>query len=148
MSSASTQSTIDERAQTIVDEFALFPDWMSRYEYLIEIGRDVPAIDEAYKTDDYKIHGCQSQVWIRADYDDGDGLIRFTGDSDAQITKGLVALLIRVLTEQPPDAVATAHLSFIDQIGMKEHLSPNRQNGLHAMIDQMKARALLHAAQN
>lgn len=134
-----TENTINEREQEIIDEFALFDDWMGKYEYLIEQGDAVPPIDERYKTDEYKIRGCQSQVWVRADRKNG--LISYTGDSDAKITKGLVALLIRVLDKQPPEAVVRADLDFIDQIGMKEHLSPNRQNGLSAMIDQMKLRA-------
>ncbi|WP_022835623.1 SufE family protein [Salisaeta longa] len=134
-----TDSSIDARAQQIVDEFALFDDWMGRYEYLIEMGKDIPRIDDAYKTDAHKINGCQSNVWVRADTHDG--RLRFTGDSDAMITKGLAALLIRVLDDQPPEAVVQADLNFLDDIGMREHLSSTRNNGLQAMVRQMKARA-------
>ncbi len=134
--------TIDERAQEVVEEFAFFPDWMTRYEHLIELGKAIPPIAEAHKTDAHRIHGCQAQVWVRADAD-GDR-VHFTGDSDAMITKGLAALLIRVLTDQPPAAVATARLDFLDAIGLEDHLSPTRKNGLHAMVQQMKQRALTY----
>ena len=129
-------STIHDRAQEIVDEFALFPDWMGKYEYLIELGKDIPQIDDAYKNDAHRIHGCQSKVWVRADLENGH--VRYTGDSDAMITKGLAALLIRVLDNQPADAIAHADLGFMDEIGMKEHLSSTRKNGLAAMVKQMK----------
>ncbi len=135
-------STIAEREQEIVDAFALFDDWMGRYEYLIDLGRELPPLDDAYKTDDYKIHGCQSQVWIRAE--ERDGRIYYEGDSDALITRGLVALLIRVLSGQPADAIIEADLKFLDRIGMQEHLSPTRKNGLASMIKQMKLYALAH----
>lgn len=138
-----TEATIADRAQEIVDEFALFDDWMGRYEHLIEIGRSTPAIEDAYKTDAYRIKGCQSQVWVRAEY--ADGHIHYRGDSDALITKGLVGLMIRVLDDQPPEAIADTDLDFLDRIGMKEHLSPTRQNGLSAMVRQMKLKALAHA---
>ncbi len=134
-----TVSTITERERAIVEEFSLFDDWMGRYEYLIDLGREVPQIAEAYQTDAYKIRGCQSQVWVRAEAQNGH--IRYTGDSDAAITRGLVALLIRVLDDQPAEAIVEADFGFLDAIGMKEHLSPNRKNGLAAMVDQMKARA-------
>lgn len=128
--------TIEKRAQDIVDEFALFPDWMGKYEYLIELGNDIPQIDEAYKNDDHRIRGCQSKVWIRADLENGH--VRYTGDSDAMITKGLAALMIRVFDDQPAEAISEADLDFIDEIGMKEHLSSTRKNGLAAMVKQMK----------
>jgi cysteine desulfuration protein SufE len=128
------------RTAEIVDEFAFLPDWMSRYEHLIDLGRSIPAIAEAHKTDAHRIHGCQAQVWVRADYEGGH--VHFTGDSDAMITKGLAALLIRALTDLPPEAVATARLDFLQEIGLEEHLSPTRKNGLHAMVQQMKERAL------
>lgn len=130
------QSTIPEREQEIVEEFMLFDDWMGRYEYLIEMGRSLPPLDEQYHADEYKIRGCQSQVWIRPEY--REGIVHFEGDSDALITKGLVALLIRVLDEQPPEAIAQAELGFLDEIGMQEHLSPTRKNGLASMVNQMK----------
>lgn len=135
-----TTATITEREQEIIDEFELFDDWMGRYEYLIELGRDVPLIEEAYKTDDYKIHGCQSQVWLRAELNNG--TVSYKADSDALITKGLISLLVRVLSNQPPEAITSAQLQFLDQIGLKEHLSPTRKNGLSSMVKQMKVYAL------
>lgn len=138
-----TTSSIDERAEDIVDEFAMFPDWMSRYQYLIDLGNEIPEIDDADKTDQRKIHGCQSDVWIRTDYEDG--VLRFRGDSNAKITKGLAALIIRVLDKQPPETVRSAEFSFLNDIGMDKHLSSQRQNGLAAMIKQMKERAAQYA---
>ena len=140
------QATINDRAREVVEEFALFDDWMGKYEYLIDLGKSVPAIEDEYKTDEYKIKGCQSQVWIRPEM--RGGLLFYKGDSDALITKGLVALLLRVLSGQPPQAVAEADLSFIDEIGMKEHLSPTRKNGLASMMKQLKLYALAHAHAN
>lgn len=134
------QGTISEREQEIIEEFALFDDWMGRYEYLIEMGRSLPEMDPEYQTDDYKIRGCQSQVWIKPDMSNGS--VTFQGDSDALITKGLVALLIRVLNNQAPQDIAGAELNFLDRIGMKEHLSPTRKNGLASMIKQMKLYAI------
>lgn len=132
--------TIQDRAREVVEEFAFFDDWMGKYEYLIELGKSVPLIEEEYKTDDYKITGCQAQVWIRPEV--RDGLLYYKGDSDALITKGLIALLIRVLSGQPPQEVVGADLSFIDEIGMREHLSPTRKNGLASMMKQLKLYAL------
>ncbi|GMQ80700.1 MAG: SufE family protein [Rhodothermia bacterium] len=132
--------TIAERAAEIVEEFELFDDWMGRYEHLIDLGRSLPLIDEAFKTDEYLVRGCQSQVWLRAETDGG--LIRLTADSDALITKGLVAILLRILNGQPASSVAGADLSFLDQIGMKEHLSPTRKNGLDLMIKQIRLYAV------
>ncbi len=137
------QATIEDRARAVVEEFALFDNWMGKYEYLIDLGKSIPEIEDEYKTDDYKIRGCQSQVWIRPEM--RDGLLYYKGDSDALITKGLVALLLRVLSGQPPQAVAEADLSFLDDIGMKEHLSPTRKNGLASMMKQLKLYALAHA---
>jgi cysteine desulfuration protein SufE len=128
--------TIKDRAQAIVDEFALFPDWMGKYEYLIEMGKSIPQIDAAYKNDAHRIHGCQSKVWVRAESENGH--VRYTGDSNAMITKGLAALVIRVLDDQPSDAIADADFDFMEEIGMDEHLSSTRKNGLAAMIKQMK----------
>ncbi|MEX2401368.1 MAG: SufE family protein [Rhodothermales bacterium] len=136
------KATIQERARDVVEEFNLFDDWMGKYEYLIELGNSLPPIEDEYKTDDYKIKGCQSQVWIRPET--ADGLVFYKGDSDALITKGLVALLVRVLSGQPPEAVAEADLSFLDEIGMKEHLSSTRKNGLASMVKQLKLYALAH----
>src|SRR5690554_2498554 len=133
------QDTIQNRADAIVEEFAFFDDWMGRYEYLIELGQSMPLIEDEYKTDEFKIRGCQSQVWVRPDY--RDGLIYYKGDSDALITKGLVALLVRVLSGQPPEAVASADLSFLEQIGMMEHLSTTRKNGLAQLVKQLQSYA-------
>ena len=129
-------NTIEDRAREIVDEFALFPDWMGKYEHLIEMGESIPEIDEAYKDDEHRIHGCQSKVWVRAEPEDNH--IRYTGDSNAMITKGLAALVIRVLDDQPPEAITQAEFDFMEQIGLNEHLSSTRKNGLAAMIKQMK----------
>lgn len=120
----------------IIEEFAFFSDWMERYEYIIELGKNLPLIDKKYKTPDYLIKGCQSQVWLHADV--SKDRIVFSADSDAVITKGIIALLIRVLSNQNPEDVANADLYFIDAIGLKEHLSPTRSNGLLSMIKQMK----------
>jgi len=135
-----THSALADRIRDIVDDFSLFDNWMEKYEYLIELGRSLPIIDEAYKTDAYKIHGCQSQVWLRAERNNGH--VVFTADSDALITKGLIALLVRVFSDQPASEIARADLSFLDEIGMKEHLSPTRKNGLNEMVNQMKRYAL------
>lgn len=140
----STANTIRERERAIVEEFSLFDDWMGRYEYLIDQGKSLPRIDERYKDEAHKIHGCQSQVWVHAELDEG--LMNYTGDSDAMITRGLVAILVRVLSGQPPEAVATADLAFLDEIGLKEHLSPTRKNGLSGMVRQMKLYAVQQAA--
>ena len=130
-------STIQEE---IVDEFSMFDDWMDKYEYLIELGKSLPLIDEQYKTEDHIIKGCQSRVWLNAEME-GDK-VKYTADSDAILTKGLIALMIRSLSEQKPEDIANADMSFIDEIGLKEHLSPTRANGLLAMIKQMKYYAL------
>lgn len=140
--------TIEARARQIVEEFALFDDWMGKYEYLIEMGKTLPPIEPAYKTEAFRIHGCQSQVWIRPEF--RDRRVYFKGDSDALITKGLVALLVRVLSGQPPEAIVNAQLDFLDEIGLKAHLSPTRKNGLAAMIEQMRryAQAYLQTSPN
>ena len=132
--------TIEERADEVVEEFELFDDWMGRYEHLIELGKALPAMNEAYRTELHRVRGCQSQVWLGAETT-GAGVIHYEADSDALITKGLVALLLRVLNDQPPADVAASELTFLDRIGMKEHLSPTRKNGLDAMIKRMKAYA-------
>jgi len=135
---------IEERAQQIVDEFEMFDDWMGRYEYLIEMGDTIPLIDQDDKTDETYIHGCQSDVWIQTDYDEDAGVLRFHGDSNAKITKGLAALIIRVLDEQPPEVVADAGLEFLDIIGLREHLTSQRNNGLQSMVTEMKHRARVY----
>jgi len=137
---ATAESTIDARADDLIAEFSLFDGWMGRYEHLIDLGREIPEIAEAYKNDAHRIKGCQSKVWVRAEPGEN-GRLRLTGDSNAAITRGLVALLIRVLDDQPPEAVVTVELGFLGEIGMDEHLSPTRKNGLHAMVRQIKERA-------
>ncbi|MCX6245080.1 MAG: SufE family protein [Bacteroidetes bacterium] len=132
--------TIAEVQEQVVAEFSLFEDWMDKYNYLIEMGRSLPVIDEQYKTDQFVISGCQSKVWLNAKY--LEGVVYFSADSDAIITKGIVNLLIRVLSGHSPDEILDADMDFIDQIGLREHLSPTRSNGLTSMIKQMKLYAL------
>jgi cysteine desulfuration protein SufE len=139
------ESDIADRGRELVEEFAMFPDWMDKYQYLIDQGRELPAIEDEYRTDEYRIRGCQSQVWLRARADDG--TVDFRADSDALITKGLIAVLLRVLNHQPAEAVAAADLSWLDAIGMKEHLSPTRKNGLDSMIKQIRMYAAAIASQ-
>jgi len=135
-------SDIQQIQEEIIDEFALFDDWMQRYEYMIELGKALPLIDEQYKTEDYIIKGCQSKVWVHADMKDGK--VVFTADSDAIITKGIIAILIRVFSNQIPKDIIEANTDFIDEIGLKEHLSPTRANGLVSMIKQLKMYALAY----
>ena len=137
--------TINTAQEEIVEEFSLFDDWMQRYEYMIELGKSLPLIDPEYKTEDNIIKGCQSKVWIHANLEE-DKLI-FTADSDAIITKGIIAILIRVFSNQHPDAILAADTSFIDKIGLKEHLSPTRANGLVSMIKQLKMYAIAFKTQ-
>ncbi|MDR2362234.1 MAG: SufE family protein [Prevotellaceae bacterium] len=132
--------TIAEKAQQIEAEFALFPDWMDKYEYLIELGKSLPPFPEKSKVEQNLINGCQSRVWLDARYEDG--RVYYTADSDAIITKGIVSLLVQALSGQPPQAILAADLEFIHTIGLKENLSPTRANGLLAMIKQMKMYAL------
>jgi cysteine desulfuration protein SufE len=135
---------IEEIEEEIVSEFDLFDDWMDKYNYIIEVGKSVGTIDEKYKKNQFLISGCQSQVWVHAQYEDGK--VFFKADSDALITKGIVGLLIRVLSGQPADDIISADLGFIDRIGLKEHLSQTRSNGLVNMIKQMKLYALAFKA--
>jgi cysteine desulfuration protein SufE len=135
----STIKTIQEVEDEIVEEFSLFDEWMDKYEYIIELGKNLPALDDNFKTEDRKVSGCQSQVWLNTKFENGN--VVFEADSDAIITKGLVGLLVRVLSNQKPADIVNAKLEFIDKIGMKEHLSPNRANGLVAMIKHMKENA-------
>ncbi len=128
--------TITEIESQIISEFSMFDDWMDKYNYLIELGKSLPAIGEQYKTDQYLISGCQSKVWLHAA--SSEGKVYYSGDSDAIITRGIVSMLIRVLSGQTPADIVDAKLEFIDQIGLKEHLSPTRSNGLSAMMKQMK----------
>lgn len=129
-----------ERENEILDEFSLFSDWMEKYEYIIDLGKELKPIDEKFKSDEYVIKGCQSQVWLHAWKEDG--LVHFRADSDAIITKGIIALLIRTLDGLKPEEILNADLKFIDEIGLKEHLSPTRANGLLSMIKQMKLYAI------
>jgi cysteine desulfuration protein SufE len=133
--------SIKEVENEIVEEFEIFgEDWEGKYEHLIDLGRSLPIIEEKYKTEDRLIKGCQSRVWMHSELKDGK--IFFSADSDAIITKGMVALMVRVLSDQKPEDVVNADLAFIDKIGLKEHLSPTRANGLVSMIKQMKLDAL------
>lgn len=132
--------TIKEIQEEIIDEFSMFEDWMERYEYIIELGKSLPLINEQYKVDENLIKGCQSKVWLRSDLDNNK--LVFTADSDAILTKGIVALLLRVYSEQAPQEILDAETSFIDEIGLKEHLSPTRANGLVSMLKQIKMDAL------
>ena len=137
--------TIKDIQEEIIDEFAMFDDWMQRYEYMIELGKSLPLIDEQYKTDENLIKGCQSKVWVHAELKNDK--IVFTADSDAIITKGIVAILIRVFSNQQPKDIIEANTNFIDEIGLKEHLSPTRANGLVSMIKQIKMYAIAYQTQ-
>lgn len=133
--------TITEAENRIIEEFNQFDDWMDKYNLLIEMGKELPLIETKYKTNQFLITGCQSRVWLHASYE-FDRVV-FTADSDAVITRGIAGLLIRVLSRRKPDEIIKAKLDFIDQVGLKEHLSPTRSNGLNAMIKQMKLYALV-----
>ena len=133
-------ATLSQAQQEVVDEFAMLADWQDRYEQLIEQGRDLPLIAPENKLDTNLVRGCQSRVWLHAER--ANGLVHFTADSDALITKGIVALLVRVYNDRSPQEILGASTDFIDRIGLREHLSPNRANGLSAMLDQMKRYAL------
>ena len=137
--------TIQDIQNEIVDEFAMFDDWMERYEYMIELGKSLPIIDQKSKTDDNLIKGCQSKVWVNAKLENDK--IVFSADSDAIITKGIIAILIRVFSNQTPKAILEADTKFIDEIGLKEHLSPTRANGLVSMIKQLKMYAVAYQTQ-
>ncbi|MCM5662164.1 SufE family protein [Galbibacter mesophilus] len=137
--------TIQEIQNEIVDEFSMFDDWMQRYEYMIELGKSLPLIDDKYKTEDNIIKGCQSKVWVHAELED-DKLV-FTADSDAIITKGIIAILVRAFSGQRPKDIMEANTDFIDEIGLKEHLSPTRANGLVSMIKQLKMYAIAYQTQ-
>jgi len=129
----------------LIDEFSMFNDWMERYEYMIELGKSLPLIDAKYKTDENIIKGCQSKVWLHSEFKN-DKVI-FSADSDAIITKGIVAILVRVFSNQSPQEILSANTDFIDAIGLKEHLSPTRANGLVSMIKQIKMYALAYQTQ-
>src|SRR5690606_9652530 len=132
--------TIKEQQDRIIEDFEVFGDWMEKYEYIIQLGKDLPLIDPKYKTDENLIRGCQSKVWLHAELKDGK--LHFTADSDAVITKGLVGLVIQVLSDQAPKDIAEADIYFIDAIGLTSHLSPTRSNGLLSMLKQIKLYAI------
>lgn len=132
--------TINEIQDELIEDFAFYSDWMEKYEYIIQLGKELPLIDEANKQEQYIIKGCQSKVWLFPEMKEGK--LWFTADSDAVITKGLVSLMVKVLSGHTPKEIADADLYFIEQIGLKEHLSPTRANGLLAMVKQMKLYAL------
>lgn len=138
----SNLNNIQDIQTEIIEEFSLFDDWMQRYEYMIELGKSLPLIDERYKTDENLIKGCQSKVWVHAEMKDGK--VVFTADSDAIITKGIIAIMVRVFSNQRPEDVVKADMGFIDEIGLKEHLSPTRANGLVSMVKQLKIYALAY----
>ncbi|MBC7847449.1 MAG: SufE family protein [Flavobacterium sp.] len=131
---------IKEKQEEIVEEFSMFDDWMQRYEYIIDLGKNLPLIQEEFKTDDNIIKGCQSKVWLKGEQNDDK--IVFTADSDAILTKGIIAILIRVFSNQTSSEILAADMDFIDEIGLKEHLSPTRANGLVSMIKNIKMYAL------
>lgn len=133
--------TLEDKQQEIIQDFAIFDDWMEKYEYIIELGKDLPIIEDAKKTDDRLIEGCQSRVWLDSQVEDGK--MKFYADSDAIITKGIIGLLIRVLNNEAPEVVAKADLHFIQDIGLQEHLSITRSNGLLSMVKKMKMSALI-----
>jgi cysteine desulfuration protein SufE len=136
--------TLNEQQDEIIEEFSIFDDWMDKYNYLIELSKDLPEIDPKYKTQQYLIEGCQSKVWLYADME-GD-VIKFSADSDAIITKGIAALLVRVLSDQTPTDILNNELYFLDKIGLQQNLSPTRSNGLLAMVKQMKLYAMAYNA--
>ena len=132
--------TIEEKQQEIISEFNLFDDWMQKYEYIIDLGKDLPLINQDLKTENRLIEGCQSRVWLSSDL--VNGIMHFTADSEAIITKGIIALLIRVMNEENPKSILETDLHFIKDIGLQEHLSPTRANGLAGMVKRMKIEAL------
>lgn len=135
--------SLKQKQQDIIDEFAIYDDWMDKYEHIISLGKELPLIAQNYKTDDRLIKGCQSRVWLHAAKEDEK--MQYSADSDAIITKGIIALLIRVFNNEKPEDVAKSDLHFIKEIGLQEHLSPTRSNGLVNMIKQMKLEALKNA---
>ncbi|UCE92749.1 MAG: SufE family protein [Flavobacteriaceae bacterium] len=138
--------TIKEIQEEIIEDFDLFDDWMQRYEFIIESGKSLPKIQEKNKSDDNLIKGCQSKVWLHADYEAGK--LKFSADSDAILTKGIISLLLKVYNEQTPEDILNTDPYFIDEIGLKEHLSPTRANGLLSMVKQIKLLALACMSKN
>lgn len=139
------QNKVELRQEEIIEEFEMFSDWMEKYEHIIELGKELEPLDESLKVDDNLIKGCQSMVWLAAKQND-EGEVVFSADSDAIITKGLVALMIRVLSEASPKEIAESNLHFLDAIGLHSHLSPTRSNGLLSMVKQMKMYGLAYSA--
>ena len=135
--------TTEQIQQDIIEEFSAFDDWMDKYQMIIDLGNELPPLDPAYKTEDNLIDGCQSRVWLHAEYNDG--LLHFEADSDAIIAKGLIGLLIRVLSEHMPREILDCDVHFIDEIGLTQHLSPTRSNGLLSMLKQIKTYALAYS---
>ena len=138
--------TIEEIQKEIIEDFDLFEDWMQRYEFIIDTGKSLPLISDQNKSDDNLIKGCQSKVWLHADYENGK--LIFSADSDAILTKGIISLLLRVYSQQTPKNILEADPFFIDEIGLKEHLSPTRANGLLSMVKQIKLLALAYQTKN
>ena len=138
--------TISEKGQSLVDDFSFMEDWTEKYQYLIDLSKNLAPMDTKFKVEDNLIKGCQSKVWLKASYENE--LINFQADSDAIISKGIVAILLSVLNDRKPNEILNADLSFIDQIGLKEHLSPNRANGLSSMLKQIKFYALAYSKLN
>lgn len=136
-------ATINDIQDEIIEEFSAFDDWMDKYQMIIDLGNELPELDDTYKTDDNLIEGCQSRVWLHAEYTDG--MVIFNADSDAIITKGLISLLIKVLSGHTPQEILDSDLHFINEIGLTEHLSPTRSNGLLSMVKQMRIYALAWA---
>lgn len=141
-------NSINDIQDQIIDDFSAFDDWMDKYQMIIEMGNSLEPLDEKYKTPQNLIEGCQSRVWLQADYDETNKTIHFTGDSDAVIVKGLVSLVIQVLSDHTPDEILASDLYFIEEIGLKENLSPTRSNGFLSMIKQMRIYALAFKAKN
>jgi len=138
--------TIEENELEIIEEFSMFDDWMDKYEFIIEIGKELSVFEDKFKVEDNLIKGCQSRVWVQADFKND--IIQLSADSDAIITKGIIALLIRVLNNQKPEDILQAKLNFIKEIGLEEHLSPTRANGLVGMVKQIKTYALAYMAKS
>ncbi len=138
--------TLNKVQDSIIEEFSVFDDWMDKYNLLIDYGKDLPVIDPKFKTKDFLIEGCQSKVWLHPEFKEG--IITFTADSDAIITRGIVALLIRVLSDRTPEEIISADLYFIDRIGLRQNLSPTRSNGLLSMVRQIKLYALAYQAKS
>lgn len=141
-------NSINDIQDQIIDDFSAFDDWMDKYQMIIEMGNSLEPLNEKYKTPQNLIEGCQSRVWLQADYDETNKTIHFTGDSDAVIVKGLVSLVIQVLSDHTPDEILASDLYFIEEIGLKENLSPTRSNGFLSMIKQMRIYALAFKAKN